>query len=728
MCHPSAIPRHGPGKEEASCRIAKQPQKIASRLRVKVLVALLLMAATAGSRSTAWAAGLLLADGGLGGALEIEEHSVHVTINNGVAVTDVTQVFRNLEDRQVEALYTFPVPKGASVSNFSMWIGGQEMVGEVVEKKRAREIYESYKARRVDPGLLEQTDYKTFEMRIFPIAPRGEQKVQITYYQEAEVDDDWATYVYPLATVTRRDITARTKGKFAFAADVKSEIPIAAIESPSHEKDFVMASHGERYAQASLETSGGDLNHDLVLAYKLSRPRTGIDLIASKEMGDDGYFLLTLTVGEDLAKLDKGMDYVFVLDVSGSMEQEGKLRLSRGSIGAFIDELDPEDRFEIVTFNIQPTTLFKKLAQATDESKASARTFLESQEAKGGTVLKPAVDTAYRYCDPDRALNVVILSDGMTEQRERAALHQLIRQRPSSARVFCIGVGNEVNRGLLESLAEGAGGLAAFISRGDDFGRQAKAFRRKLTRPAATNLELAFDGASVYDLEPQKLPNLYHGAPLRVYGRYKGQGKGTVTVRGDVGSKELKKSMDLELPKEDSSNPEIERMWAWHKVDRLLKEADRGNAPPRLLDDIVWLGESYSIATEYTSFLVLENDREYQRWKIDRKNLARTRRDRDARQKLLVKLEEIRSESLTGLGPQEAEAEAPGAVPASAHPVSTRTPAPGPRPGPSQAPPPPQRRRDPFPNFGGTGPVGPLFAGLAAWLLRRKRNTAQSNV
>ena len=117
------------------------------------------------------AAGLLVADGGFGGVLQIKEHTAQVVINNGVAVTEVEQIFVNTEDRVVEALYTFPVPKGASVANFSMWIDGKEMIGEVVEKERARKIYESYKQTRRDPGLLEQVDYKTFEMRIFPIGP-----------------------------------------------------------------------------------------------------------------------------------------------------------------------------------------------------------------------------------------------------------------------------------------------------------------------------------------------------------------------------------------------------------------------------------------------------------------------------------------------------------------------------------------------------------------------------
>src|SRR6266849_9379563 len=143
------------------------------------------------------AAGLLIADGGFGGVLEIKEQEVHVTINNGIAVTKVTQVFHNTEKRQLEALYTFPVPKGASVANFSMWINGKEMVGEVLEKQRARQIYDSYKQMRRDPGLLEQTDYRTFDMRVFPIGSEADQKVQITYYQELDYDHDTATYVYP---------------------------------------------------------------------------------------------------------------------------------------------------------------------------------------------------------------------------------------------------------------------------------------------------------------------------------------------------------------------------------------------------------------------------------------------------------------------------------------------------------------------------------------------------
>jgi Ca-activated chloride channel family protein len=619
---------------------------------IAIRMALAMAATSVGyNASTAHAAGMLVAGGPFGGRLEVREHDVHVTINNGVAVTEVTQVFVNRENRVVEALYTFPVPRGASVANFSMWIGGKEMIGEVVEKERARQIYESYKQVQRDPGLLEQVDYKRFEMRIFPIPAGAEQKVKIEYYQELDFDHDWATYVYPLATAVDGSVDEQVQGKFALTMEVKSEVAIAVMESPSHAGDFVMAEHTPNYHQASLETDGGSLARDVVLAYQVSRPRTGIDVITSKTPGDDGYLMLTLTAGEELEELNRGMDYVFVVDVSGSMAHDQKLGLSRSSVEAFVEALGPEDRFELISFNVQPKTLFNELRGVTEEASAAARQFLLDQRAIGGTVLRPALATAYKYRDSDRTLNVVILSDGMTEQGEQRELLELISTRPAGSRVFCIGVGNEVNRPLLAQLARDAGGLAAFVSQGDDFQRQADGFRRKLLRPAISNVQLRIEGAAVYDAEPQKLADLFHGAPLRLYARYKNGGSARVTVLGEVQGQPFEEAVSVELPKLDEANPQIERMWAFHRVERLMDEARRAGSDTAATDEIVRLCEEYSIVSEYASFIVLENDAEYQRWKIERRNANRTDRDRGARRELQARLESLREQALAQLGP-----------------------------------------------------------------------------
>jgi Ca-activated chloride channel family protein len=659
-----------------------------------------------------YGAGLLIAEGGFGGVLEIEEHSVNVTINNGIAVTEVTQVFRNTERRQVEALYTFPVPKDASVANFSMWINGKEMIGEVVEKQRARQIYDSYKQRKRDPGLLEQNDYRTFEMRIFPIAAGAQQKVQVAYYQELPYDHDWATYVYPLATSTRPAMDTRVKNKFSLTIHVRSEVPIAAMESPSHNAEFVMTQHADTYWMGSLETSGGSLARDVVLAYQTKRASTGIDLICSKPQDEDGFFYLTLTAGEELAQSNDAMDYLFILDISGSMAHDGKLSLSRKTISAFVDSLDDTDRLDVITFNVQANTLFNQLRRADVTAQEEARMFLASQAARGGTELRPALTTAFKYADPDRVLNIVIFSDGMTQQQEREILVELIKQRPANVRVFCVGVGNDVNRPLLQQIAEDAGGLASFLSQGDDFERQAQAFRRKLTHPAATYVQIQIEGLDVYDIEPKTLPNLFHGAPIRMFGRYRGGGDAKVQFLAEINGREFHTEGKLTFDTMNLQNPQIERMWAWHRIQNLLR---RTNHSPDAVNEVIRLGEKFSIVTEYTSFLVLENDGEYQRWKIDRRNALRMKRDRSSQQNLAKKLESLRQDTANRLGPQMAD-------PVKADPIviakrsDPKPPTFGNVPDSPESKPDPRKFDIPLTKPRGGGPVGPILIAIAAYL------------
>ncbi len=685
--------------------------------------------------------GLLIADGGLGGILEIVSHDVRVSINNGVAVTTIDQVFHNTEGRIVEALYTFPVPKNASIANFSMWIGGKEMVGEVVEKQRARQIYNSYKRVNRDPGLLEQVDYKTFEMRIFPIPADAKQRVRVEYYQELDVDDDWCTYVYPLATTTRPGLDSSVKGRFSLTLEVKSLVPITGMQSTSHTDEFIVVDHGEGLREASLEVTGGDLGRDVVISWQLERAQTGLDFVTSKTKGEDGFLLVTLTAGKELERTDTGMDYVFVSDISGSMADAGKLGVSQGQLRAFVEALGPKDRFEMISFNLAATTLFGRLQAMDEAAKTRAATFLRGQRARGGTRLRPALEAAFRYVDKDRPLNIVVLSDGLTEQSEQRELLVLLNGRPARARMFCIGVGNDVNRPLLRQVAQSTGGLAAFLSRGDDFSRQAKAFRRKLMRPAIADVQILIEGVPVHGAEPQQVPNLYHGAPVRLYARYKRAGKATVTLRGTLEGATFTKVCEVELPEVAGDNPEIERMWAWHRVQGLMDQQRRDGDNNRHREEIVRLCEGFSIASEYASFLVLENDAEYQRWKIERRNATRLTRDRNARQKLQRRLAKIRSEAATRIGPQAEPMPESAPRPAPRQPSNQVSSRPAPQQPPnhvSSRPTPrnqrprrqPTRRRRRSSGGSGGGAIDPVTGGLALGFIalaaaRRRRNRPQ---
>jgi len=366
-------------------------------------------------------------------------------------------------------------------------------------------------------------------------------------------------------------------------------------------------------------------------------------------------------------------------------------------------------------------------------------------------VLRPALQTAYKFRDADRPLNVVLLSDGMTEPREQAELVRLIEQAPENVRVFCVGIGNEVNRPLLKQLAEGAGGLAAFVSQEDDFARQAQMFRRKLMRPAAIDVKIDIEGADVFDVTPRELPDLFHGAPLRIYGRYRRPGSAKVTVSATILGQPMNQSLDVTLPEQDDRNPEIERMWAYEQVQQKMAEIRRSGETPQLAADIVSLCEGYSIVSEYASFLVLENDSEFQRWQIARRNATRFQRDDAARVRLAQQLESLRDAALARTGPapgapvgtETQAATDAAAVPTGGAPdAATQAAAPvAVQPGDlvwSNSPNPPQASRTQFAStpgnggggsgvrFGGGGAIDPLsalaalgFAG-AAWAARRR--------
>jgi Ca-activated chloride channel family protein len=226
------------------------------------------------------------------------------------------------------------------------------------------------------------------------------------------------------------------------------------------------------------------------------------------------------------------------------------------------------------------------------------------------------------------------------------------------------------------------------------------------------------------------MPNLFHGSPVRVYGRYRGSGPATLALRGNLNGVEWKQSAEIDLPKQDATNTEIERMWAWRRIDALLKNSERVGQREPVVPEVVRLGEEFSIVTEYTSFLVLENDAELARWKIERRNAARIARDRDAQSMRETTLAALRQKAVADLGPQAPASETKPRQ--AAAPVLAAQPAPAVLPPTSSAPiaqAPSVSSNSQSRNFsfggggGGSGPVGPLFVIFSAWLSRMKRRS-----
>src|SRR5579862_3464873 len=132
--------------------------------------------------------------------LAMLNHKVTITLEDQVAITHVEQTFRNHTPRDLEATYVFPVPVGASVNKFTMWVDGKKVEGELLEAKQAREVYTNIVRRTQDPGLLEYVGNDLFQLKVFPVPKNGDLKVALSFTSVSAKESSLVEYVYPLKT------------------------------------------------------------------------------------------------------------------------------------------------------------------------------------------------------------------------------------------------------------------------------------------------------------------------------------------------------------------------------------------------------------------------------------------------------------------------------------------------------------------------------------------------
>src|SRR5688572_2402845 len=163
-------------------------------------------------------------------SLPIKSIKIDTKILSQVATTHVEQVFRNDSDATLEGTYFFPIPDEAAIAEFAIWDGDRRLVGEVRSREEARRIYDEIVRRQRDPGLLEYAGKNLFQASIYPIPPRSDKKLEITYSQVLRAESGTVAYSYPLGT--GRQITQI--GSVAGRIELESKEPLRNIYSPTH--------------------------------------------------------------------------------------------------------------------------------------------------------------------------------------------------------------------------------------------------------------------------------------------------------------------------------------------------------------------------------------------------------------------------------------------------------------------------------------------------------------
>jgi Ca-activated chloride channel family protein len=543
-------------------------------------------------------------------ALSVKQHRVQVTLNAGAARTEVEQVFVNPTDRVLEGTYIFPLPEDAAVSQFRMTIDKEPVEGKVLDREEARRIYEDYVRRTVDPALLEYVGRGAFQARVFPIPARGEKQIQLSYSQVVPFDAGLYQYRYPMSKRADGGVPDQT----VVTATIRSPQPIKAIYSPSH--DVAVSRADERTARVSAEGGSSGEARDFVLYYSVSQKEFGLNMLTHRRGDEAGYFLMMLAPQREVAREQiAAKDILFVFDTSGSMSG-AKIQQAKEALRFALDRLNPRDRFNVIRFHSEVEPFRKTLVEATPAAVSAAREFVDRFQAAGGTAINDALEVAFESVPKVRLASgegrptmVVFLTDGEPTVGE-TKLEQIIanveKANGDRARLFVFGVGDDVNTLLLDRLARDGNGVAEYVRPQENLEVKVSSFVSKIANPVLSDLKLDVTGVEITDVVPGRLPDLFAGSQLLVFGRYRDAGRGTVRLAGHVGSRERAFSYPVRFPERERDNGFIPRLWASRKIGLLLEEIRLHGEKAELKQEVVRLSKEFGIPTPYTSILVEE--------------------------------------------------------------------------------------------------------------------------
>jgi Ca-activated chloride channel homolog len=537
-------------------------------------------------------------------ALPVKYHRVTVTINNGVATTLVDQVFKNEFDVDVEGTYMFPIPEDAAITEFSLYVDGEKLSGQVLDKDIARRTYEDIVRRMKDPGLLEYAGRNMFKARIYPIPKHGEKRIQLSYQQAIPYAHGVYTYNYPLDT---ERFSPKPLEEVVISVKVSSLVPIKSVYSPSHE---IRTSVKKLSATCSYEANDVVPDKNFILHYSVSEKDLGLSLLCSRKPHEDGYFMFFVSPGELEVKAQE-KDVVFVLDTSGSMQGK-KLDQARGALRYCVNSLSKGDRFSLISFASTIEQYTDTMAEVNDANIAGALSFIEHISASGGTNIHDALLTALGdFSDSRRPRMIVFLTDGEPTEgivHIQSIIEDVSKENRVKTRIFVFGVGDNVNTHFLDKLSEVNRGASEYVLPKEDIEEKVSSFFRKVSEPVMSDVKLDFGKSRVFDIYPVTLPDIFNGAQLTVMGRYSGEGPVTATLKGIVDGKEKTFTYEGEFSKTAQENDFVPRLWATRKIGHLMSEIRFKQENKELVDEIVRLSKEFGIITPYTSFFIAEKE------------------------------------------------------------------------------------------------------------------------
>jgi Ca-activated chloride channel family protein len=410
-------------------------------------------------------------------------------------------------------------------------------------------------------------------------------------------DDKWITNPY-----------AANTAEGANPASVKTGVNVT-LDSPVSIKELRSLQHqiethwdtdkAARIALSPSETQAG--NRDFILRFRLQDNHIVTGLMTFQQDGENHFLMMAQPPQRVSADQVMRREYLFVVDVSGSMHGF-PLNTAKALMGTLLADLKPHESFNILFFSGGASVLAEQPLVATPANIARANAMMQSFEGGGGTELLPALEQAFAMPrTPDMARSIVVVSDGFISAERQA--YDLIRARRNDTNLFAFGIGSSVNRFLIESLAHAGGGEPFVVTDAGAAGEVSSRFRQYVDAPLLRDIALKGRGVELYDLEPGVIPLMLAERPIVIFGKYRGaQADARLELVGLGAGGPYRVSLPLAEARTGAAL--LPMLWARQRLQALSDFAGEGVAANR--DEIIKLGLGYSLLTRYTSFVAVD--------------------------------------------------------------------------------------------------------------------------
>jgi Ca-activated chloride channel family protein len=560
--------------------------------------------------------------------LSMEKVEIYININNQYTDVKMVQVYKNHRNSIIEGQYIFTMPDEAKISDFAIWEDLVRIPGVIMEKVKAREIYEDITRRRKDPGLLEATDRKSvinkFSCRVAPIPPYGTKRIEINYKYNLSIDD--LKSIFHLAL--KPDLYGEQSVKelyMRFKVSCGYPIKNFTIRSKKLTPDLNIS---ENEVTGEIALNNYSLNEDFVFSYETDFNRVFYDILTHRDINkiytdispangknyqdDSGYFLIKTIfnlgreeIKRDDAAIKRKKNVVFIFDASLSMLFD---KLDRGyeTFNFLINKLDESDKFNVLIFNDKVSAFKSGLVEADRPNIQDAVDFFNSSYISGGTDISLPFKEAFNTFTDSEDNYIIFISDGYPTLGTitlKTVKDEIRKSNVRNVKIFPFGIGDDTNKYFMEDLARENDGYFNYISNTQTLMIKQEIFFSKIGQTMVKGFSFLYDSDNLYDVYPVESVNLFNKTSIDYIGKYKAAGKESFSLKGDYGGTELLYKFEGDLPDINRENEHLRRVWAEKRVEYLLKKIRFEGEKDEYIKEIISLAKQFKFVTPYTSFL-----------------------------------------------------------------------------------------------------------------------------